>query len=83
MRTQDIVAGINLLLHYYDTPDGFHISCKHDELRMYATSRPLTEDDLDKIISLGWHQEHDGRGDYSEDFAPKHYMSDACWVSYV
>lgn len=83
MRTVDIVAGMNLLLPYYKDQEGYNVGCEHDELRMYATDRPLTPEDLDKMIALGWHQEHDGRGDYSEDFAPKHYRPDEAWVSYV
>ena len=82
MRTHEIVAGMNLLLPYYDKPDGFHTGAEHDQLFMFATSRPLAPEDLAKMIELGWHQEHDER-DYGEDFAPKDYRPEEPWVSYV
>ena len=83
MRTIDILSGISLLMTYFDDQEGYNVGCEHDELRVYATDRPLTDEDVQKMIDLGWHQEHDGRGDYSEDFALEHYRIDEAWVSYV
>lgn len=82
MNTKDILAGMSVLLPYYDKQDGYHTGAEHEELRMFKTSRPLTPEDLDKMIALGWHQEHDER-DYGKDFAPSDYRPDEAWVSYV
>ena len=83
MRTIDIIEGMKLLLNYFNSQDGYNAGCEHDELRVYATDKPLTDVDVQKMIDLGWHQEHDGRGDYSEDFALSHYRPEEAWVSYV
>jgi len=83
MKTKDIIAGMTILLSYYNDQDGYNVGCEHDELRMYPTDSPLSPEDLGKMIALGWHQEHDGRGDYSESFSLKHYRPEEAWVSYV
>ena len=82
MRTINIIAGMSLLLTYYDDPVGYHSGAEHDEIYMYPTDRPLTPDDVQKMIDLGWHQEYDER-DYDEDFAVRHYRPDEAWVAYA
>jgi hypothetical protein len=83
MRARDIAAGINLLLTYYDNPEGYHVGADHDQVYMSATNRALTPEDVEKMVALGWHQEHVGRGDYTEEFASKHYRPEEVWIAYV
>jgi hypothetical protein len=79
MRTIDIVAGINILLPYYDKPDGCFLWCGYDELRMDATNRPLTPEDIDKMIKLEWIQDHE-ECDYENGFSHEEYRLDGQWV---
>jgi hypothetical protein len=86
MTARDIVAGINLLLPYYNDPEGQHISAEHDELWLDATDRALTPEDVEKMVALGWHQvsdDDDGDDDADEEFAPKHYRPEEAWIAYV
>jgi hypothetical protein len=80
VRTHTIVDGMSLLLPYYNNPDGFHASAEHDALHMAPTDKPLTPDDLSKMVALGWFQE---RVEYEGDFAPEHYQADESWTAYV
>ena len=82
MRTENIAAGMTTLLPYYTDSKGYHVSVAHEEMRMRATTRPLSPEDLDKMIALGWHQEYTGRN-YSEDFSSKDYRPDEQWFCYV
>lgn len=82
MRTIDIVNGINILLKYYEKQDGYHSGSDHDEFYMYPTIQPLTPDDLQKMIALGWIQVYQGR-DYSRDFSAQDYIPTESWIAYT
>jgi len=82
VRAKDIIAGLELLYPYYDDPEGFHNGAEHDEFYAYPTSRPLSDEDLGKMIALEWHQEY-YELDYSKDFAKEDYRSDESWVCYT
>jgi hypothetical protein len=82
LKTANIIAGMQILLPYYPNQDGCNVRAEHEELRLYATDRPLSPEDLQRMIDLGWHQEHDGR-DYGKEFAPSDYRPGESWVSYV
>ena len=80
MRTQNIVAGIAVLMPYYVIPEGFHTGAKYDQLYMFATDLPLKPEDVEKMIKLGWRQEHTKY--YDTDFALKHYEPVSPWIAY-
>jgi hypothetical protein len=80
MNLNNFKAGIDILTPYYDKPDGYHISAEHDEFFMHATDRPLSQEDLTKMIELGWHQDVD-TGD--DDFAVQHYDASESWSAYT
>ena len=82
MRTKDIIKGLQILMPYYDKPDGYNIGANHDVIYAYATNNPISKKDLAKMIELGWHQEHDGR-DYDNAFCPSDYIADESWHCYV
>ena len=63
MNLKDFLAGINILSPYYDKPDGYCIGAEHDQFYMYATDRPLTPEDAQKMVDLNWFQEDSDRDD--------------------
>jgi len=82
MKTKNIIEGLQILAPYYNNPDGFNCGGEHDVIYGWATDKPLSDTDLEKMIALGWHQEHDER-DYNEDFALSDYRQDESWIAYT
>ena len=83
MTTQNLIDGLLLLKNYRDKP-GYDAGAEHDVLYGYATDKPLSNDDVETMIALGWHQESDNI-DYSEgeEFSVKYYDPDESWVFYT
>lgn len=80
MTTDKIIAGINILSPYYAKPHGYNLGADHDVLYMYATERPVSEDDRRKLIELGWGQEACCvEGEYKLE----HYNPDESWSAYL
>jgi len=76
MRTKDIIEGLTILQGYRDKPDGFDVGAEHDVLYAFATDRPLSAEDVARMIALGWHQE--GRSDDGPEYDPEE-----SWAAYV
>jgi len=49
-------AGLDILAPYFDKPDGCHLGAEHDQIYVFATDRPLTETDVQRLRDLGWFQ---------------------------
>ncbi len=79
--TKDVIAGMQILMSYYDKPDGYHTGAKHDTLYMYATDRPVSEEDRTKLEALGWHQE--GAEDAEDKGGLPSYDEDEGWYTFV
>ncbi len=82
MTVENLIAGLTILQPYYNKPNGYNVGADHDVIYAYATSRPLSDVDLLKMIELGWHQEHDER-DYDNDFSQVDYRQDESWMAYT
>ena len=73
MDMKNFIAGVNILLPFYDKPDGYHLGAEHDVIYLYATNKPLPEAKVAEMIELGFAQECwpvvDGerKGEYSAD----------------
>jgi hypothetical protein len=79
MKLDDFVNGINILRQYYDKPDGYHIGAEHDEFYMYATDKPVSAEDVKKLLTLGWFQT-DG-GAHLE--TPQDYNVESGWMAFT
>lgn len=79
MKTRDIIEGLQTLMPFYENKDGFNTGAEHDILYAYPTDKPLSDEAIDKMIELGWHQEYDGL-DYNKDFSRTDYRQDESWV---
>lgn len=80
--TVDLIAGLTLLQTYRDDETGFDVGADHDVIYAYETSKALSEDDVNKMVSFGWHQEHD-EVDYESDFKYSEYRQDESWHFYT
>ena len=73
--------GIQLLDQYRDNPGGYKINAEHDVIHAYETPRPLSPDDVQKMINYGWFQED---VEYSnKEFTVDSYNPNAAWVAYA
>lgn len=73
-----IIAGINILSPYYDGGDGYHLGAKHYEIFLYATSCPVSPEDIKELLELGWFQP-----DGANEDDPGAYNQEEPWVAYV
>lgn len=80
MNLKDLLTGITTLQPYYDEPAGYHLSAEHDQIWLHSTSRPLSPEDVQKMIDASWWQEHE---DYGEDFTVADYDPDESWTGYT
>lgn len=67
---------------FYERQDGRFTGAKYDVFYAYATFKPLSDEALDKMIELGWHQEYDELN-YAEDFSREDYRPDESWFCYT
>lgn len=80
MNLKDLLTGIQVLQPYYEKPDGYHLSAEHDQIWLHSTDRPLSPEDVQKMIDASWWQE---RSDYSEGFKVTDYDPGESWTGYV
>lgn len=78
MKTTAIIEGLTILQKYYNQ-DGFNVGAEHDVLHGYATDTPVDDDDLSRLIALGWFQlcEDD------EEFTAEYYDPQESWTCYT
>ena len=74
MNLKNLMAGLNLLLPYYDDPDGYNIGAEHDIFYAYATDEVLPDEVAAKMFGLGWVQP-DGEDEV--------YCSTESWAAYT
>lgn len=79
VRTKNIIEGLQILMPYYDDQDGFHNAAEYDQFYAYATDRPLSKADVERMIALDWFQEV---GDIDEFTAAK-YDPEEGWSCFV
>ena len=79
MDLNSFIEGLKTLKPYYDNGDGYHIGADHDHFYAYATDRPLTPEDVQKMRDLGWFQT--GQEDEDDDSAA--YDPEDGWSAFV
>jgi hypothetical protein len=84
MKTKDLIKGLTILQRYRKAKNGYDLGADHDVVYAYATDRPLNEEDIGRMIKLGWLQEHDGIDyDAGGEFLAKHYLQEESWIAYT
>lgn len=58
MKLSELIVGVTTASAYYDKPDGYHFAAEHDQVYLYATERPMSPEDVQKMIENNWFQEH-------------------------
>ncbi len=66
MKTKDFLSGLTILMPYYDQPDGYHLGADHDVIYVYATEKPVSPEDVAKLVELGFHQPGGANSDGGE-----------------
>ena len=61
MNLKNFIEGVTTLTKYCDQ-DSYQIGAGHDQFYFYATARPVSKEDYERLIELGWFQP-DIRGD--------------------
>jgi hypothetical protein len=68
MKLSNFIEGLKTLQPCYEGGDGYHIGAEHDQFYAYATDRPLTSEDVQKMRELGWFQpEQDDDDEYDPE----------------
>lgn len=79
MKLDKLIQGIQILQLYYTDPTGYHTGAEHDEIFMYRTDKPVSTEDVTKLIELGWFQQ-DVPGD---EFTVESYDPEESWSAYT
>jgi hypothetical protein len=79
MTTQSIIEGLTILEKYRTKPNGYNTGAEHDQIYAYSTDLPASEEDVNRLVKLGWFQEDSGReGSTFANYNPKEGWS--CYV---
>ncbi len=78
MKISECIGGLQILQSYYDNE--YNLGAEHDVLYAYATTRPLTPEDVQKMADLNWHQPE---ASVDGEWLPEHYDPEESWASYT
>lgn len=74
ITVQNLLKTLHVVSSYYDNIDVMEIYCFNDIIAIERTDRPLTPEDFNTLIDLGWWQrEDDDRTKYDPSQSWKHY----------
>lgn len=79
MTTVAVIEGIQILNKYRDK-QGYDLGAEHDVIYCFSTDRPVSEEDIVLLRSLGWTQEEVPEDD---DGNPGPYDPEQGWAIYV
>lgn len=74
MDLGSFITGAEIIRKYYSAQDGYHLAAEHDQIYLYATDRPMTEEDVLTVKELGWFQ---------DDVEDDEYDPNNSWSCYV
>ena len=67
MNLRDFKLGLDYFSQYYTDPSGHHLAAGHDQIYLYSTDRPMSEEDVATVKKLGWFQDNTPGDEYSPD----------------
>ena len=79
MLLSKLIQGLQIFQKYYNT-DGYNTGAEHDQFYAYATDKPLSEEDLRRVVVLGWFQDD---VEFEDEFKPSDYDPEHGWSAYV
>jgi hypothetical protein len=74
MTLENFIEGCKILQPYYENPNGYHLGAEHDQIFVYATQNPLSENDVQKMRDLGFFQ---------PDTSEEQYDAEDGWSAFV
>ena len=82
MKLLNLVNGLLTLAPYYDHGgEGYPLAADHDIIYATATDRPLSPEDVERMIGFGWFQpEVEYAGD---EMTPSDYDPEESWAAYA
>lgn len=78
MQLSKFIEGLTILRPHYNDQDGYHLGAEHDQIYIYATDTPLSEEELKKLYGLGFFQP-----DVEDFVGPESYQPQDGWSAYV
>ena len=79
MKTKSIIEGLTILNKYYDDPDGWHTGADHEILYARATDKPVSPEDVARLVELKWFQPEVPMDDDDN----RVYVPGEGWAAYV
>lgn len=68
MKIDNFMEGLRILRPYFNS-DKYCIGAEHDQFYVYATDRPVSTEDVTRLVELGWFQPECGF-EKPEDYEP-------------
>ncbi len=82
MTTRNIIEGLAILEKYHNDPAGYNCGAEHDVIHAYPTDERLCDDDLNRMIALGWLQEGTERDEHG-GFKAEFYDAEEGWFCFT
>lgn len=82
MTTDELIKGLQILQPYYDNPGEFNTGTGYDVVYAYPTNKPVSEEDILKMVELDWDQEHD-YDEGEDELSLSDYRQDESWVFFT
>ena len=70
MKLSNFIEGLKILQSYYKNDKDCHIGAEHDFFFAYRTDIPLTKEDVQKMVKLGWEQSSGGITESGGEYDP-------------
>lgn len=67
MNLHEFRRGLDVFSMYYADAEGYHLAAEHDQIYLYPSDSPMSEDDVATVKALGWFQEDTPEDEYSPD----------------
>lgn len=83
MKTKSIIEGLTILNRYYKDPDGYNNGAEHDIIYAFETDRPVSPEDVVRLVELGWSQHEVEPSDEGEGFRAVDYDPGEGWAAHV
>ena len=74
MDLGSFVAGVEIIRKYYSVQDGHHLAAEHDQIYLYPTDHPMSDEDIAVVKDHGWFQ---------DDVSGDEYDPTSSWSCYV
>ncbi|MDX7953927.1 hypothetical protein P7D22_22490 [Lichenihabitans sp. Uapishka_5] len=69
MKLSSFVRGLEIMRTHYTDSDGYRLGAEHDQIHLFASDLPLTEEEMAELDALGWFQpeadDHDPEAGWS------------------